>query len=210
MRTIRTAFLTGAVSVLVGGAFSMAAAGGQDTHTMALRLPGGAVEQIRYSGDVPPQIIVTPDATRLEFGWPVAYFDPAPFAAFDRISTEMDRQMSAMLRNANALAAESLSNPQALTEIEAGALPAGSEHYSIVSTSGGNVLCARSVEIASRGPGQKPKVVSKTYGNCGNSAASGTGVESASPADRPSDVRDIGYAPRNASAGAVREARAAY
>ncbi|MGH6876250.1 MAG: hypothetical protein ACREHV_02605 [Rhizomicrobium sp.] len=189
----------------------MAAASGQDTHTLTVQLPGGAVEQIRYGGNVPPQIDVTPDA--VPFGWAVAYFDPAPFVAFDRISAEMDRQMSVMLRNANELAAQSLSRPQGVTEIEAGAgaLPARSENYSVVSTVGGNVLCARSVEVTSRGgAGQKPKVASKTYGNCGNLAAGSPGEQSATPADHPSDIRDIKYEPRNIPTGVVREAGAAH
>jgi hypothetical protein len=202
MQTIKTALLAGATAVLLCGALNMAAAQSA-THVLTVRLPGGAVEQIRYSGNVPPEVVVAPDAAPFAFGWPAAFFDPAPFATLDRISVEMDRQMAAMLRNANALAAESWSNPRGATEIGSGPIPAGSESYSFISTGSGNGMCGRSVQITSNGNGQKPHVVSRSWGNCGSS---GPGVQSSvPPADQPSDVREINYVPPNHS-GAIREA----
>ncbi|HEY3779044.1 MAG TPA: hypothetical protein VGL35_13410 [Rhizomicrobium sp.] len=210
MRAIRNAIIAGAAAVLLCGAFSFAAAMGRKAHFITIRFPGGAVEQIRYTGDLPPEVVVAPDNAAFGPDWPLAFFDPAPFPTIDRISAEMDRQMAETIRSANALAAQSISNPQGLTEIGSGKLPAGSESYSFVSTGGGNVFCARSVEITSRADGQKPRVVSRTYGNCGNSGASvGSGARSGpSSADRPDSARVIDYAAPS-SGGLLREASAA-
>jgi hypothetical protein len=188
---------------MLSGAFSVAAAG-HDTHVMTVRLPGGAVERIRYSGDVPPQVVFTDDAMPFDVGWPVAFFGPdSPFAEMNRISAEIDRQMTATMRNADAFA----SNP-GLSEIEAGKLPPGTESYSVVSSVSGNGVCARSVQITSRGEGQKPQVLSRTYGDCANGDG-GTmpGVQHSVPADQPSDVQEIRYVPHS-SGDTVREASA--
>jgi hypothetical protein len=186
---------------MLSGALSVAAAA-QDTHVMTVRLPGGAVERIRYSGDVPPQVEVTAGAMPFDVAWPVAFFGPdSPFAEMNRISAEMDRRMTAMIRNADALAAD-----PGLTEIEAGKLPPGAESYSVVSSMSGNGVCTRSVQITSRGEGQKPQVLSRTYGDCGNGAGGAVpGVQRAVPADQPSDVQEIRYVPRTGGS-AVREA----
>ena len=45
----------------------MAAAQGA-THVLTVRLPGGAVEQIRYTGNVPPEVMVAPDAAAFGYG----------------------------------------------------------------------------------------------------------------------------------------------
>jgi hypothetical protein len=189
---------------MLSGALGVAAAR-QDTHVMTVRLPGGAVEQIRYSGDVPPQIAFAGSALPFDVGWPVAFFGPdSPFAEMNRISAEMDRQMAAMIGNADALAA----NP-GVTEIGAGQLPPGAESYSFVSSMSGNGVCARSVQITSRGKGQKPQVLSRTYGDCGSGSGGAVpGVQHSVPADQPSDVQDIRYVPRS-NGGMVREANAA-
>jgi len=200
MRTIRTAFLAGVGALMLSGALSAAAAD-QDIHVMTVRLPDGAVEQIRYSGDVPPQIVIANGATPFDIGWPVGFFGPdSPFAEMDHISAEIG-QMTAMIRNADALAA----NP-GVAEIDAGKLPPGAESYSFVSTMSGNGVCARSVQITSRGEGQKPQVLSRTYGDCGKGSGGAVpGVQHAVPADQPSDMQEIRYVPRT-DGGTVREA----
>ncbi|HEX4157197.1 MAG TPA: hypothetical protein VHY79_01870 [Rhizomicrobium sp.] len=205
MKSIQTALLAGVGALLLSGAISVATAAGHGAHVMTVRLPGGVVEHIRYSGDVPPQVEVSPWAGSFDVGWPVAFFGPSPFAEMDRISAAMDRQMATMLQNADAIAA----NP-GLVEIGAGKLPPGSESYSFVSTASGSGVCARSVQIMSRGGGQKPQIVSKTYGDCGNGHGGvSSGVGHAAPADQPSDVREIRYTPRAApDGGMIREASA--
>jgi hypothetical protein len=203
MQTIRTAIVAGVGALMLSGALSVAAAG-PGMHVMTVRLPGGAMEHIRYSGDVPPQIVVTPGGIPLDFGWPAAFFgSDSPFAEMNRISAEMNRQMAAMMRNAGAVAA----NP-GLSEIEAGNMPPGSESYSFVSTMSGNGVCGRSVEITSRGERQKPQVVSRTFGDCGNGHGVVTpGAQRSAPADQPSDMQEIHYVPRT-NGNVVREASA--
>ena len=74
MRTFRTALLAGIGASMLSGALSVAAAG-QDIPVMTVRMPGGAVEQIRDSGDVPPQVVVTRGAMPFDFGRPIAPHD---------------------------------------------------------------------------------------------------------------------------------------
>lgn len=202
MHTVRTVLLAGAAAVLLASACGAAVAKGPETHTMTVRLPGGGVEEIRYSGNVAPQVVVTPQYAPIGFGWPMAFFGPdSAFAQLDRISAAMDRQMGAMLQDAQALAAE----PGLVTQVGVGNLPAGSERYSFVSTTSGNGVCAKSVEITSRGDGQKPQVVSKSWGDCGK-GESGAGATSLAPTrSEPSGIREIRYAPRT-PAPAIREA----
>jgi hypothetical protein len=195
--------MAGAAAVALWGACGTAAAGNAQTHVMTIRLPGGAVEEIRSTGNVAPQVVVSPERTPTDFGWPVAYFGPnLAFAELDRISAAMNRQMDVMLQNAQTLAAE----PGLVTEIDAGKLPSGAQGYSFVSTMSDNGVCGKSVEINSRGDGQKPKVVSKSWGDCGSSH-NGAGVNgiAASPGDAPSNVREIRYE-RRAPAPKVQEA----
>jgi hypothetical protein len=47
-----------------------------------------------------------------------------------------------------------------------GKMPAGTMHYSFVSTSSGNGTCSRSVEMTSFGAGQQPKVIQTSSGDC--------------------------------------------
>lgn len=190
MHIIRTSLLSGAAALLLSGASVGALAKGPQTHVMTVRLPGGDVEEIRYSGDVRPQVTVSPGDAFADLGWPAAFFGPdSTFAQMDRISAAMDRQMGLMMRNAEALAAE----PALATGIDQVKLPPGMQSYSLVSSMSGNGICGRSVEITSRGDGQKPQVVSKTWGNCGR-AQNGAGANSpASPANQPSGIREIRY-----------------
>ncbi len=110
MRTLRTALLAGVAASAIG--FPGAAlAQSPQTHVMTVRLPGGGVEQIRYTGDVPPQVVVAESPAPIEAFAPMpSLFGPqSPFAALDRISAEMDRQAAAMFRQADALAAQARS-----------------------------------------------------------------------------------------------------
>ena len=198
MQPLRAILLVGATAALFSA--GIAAAKSPDTHVMTVRLPGGVIEEIRYSGDVPPRVNVEPQEMPMSFGWPAAFFGPdSSFAEFHRISAEMHQRMDSMLREARTLAQRG-----AVTEIDSGGLPPGSQGYSFVSTMRGDGVCAKSVEITSRGNGEKPQVVSRTWGNCGQDR--GTGVHSLAPAvAQPSDVRTIRYDSR-APAPKFREA----
>src|SRR4051812_40894357 len=106
MRVLRTALLAGVAAATIG--FSAAAtAQSPNTHVMTVRLPGGGTAEIRYSGDVAPQVVFS--EAPANFGGPVlmpSLFGPAsPFAMLDRVSAEMDRRAAAMFREADALAA---------------------------------------------------------------------------------------------------------
>jgi hypothetical protein len=48
-----------------------------------------------------------------------------------------------------------------------GALPAGTVSYRFVSTSTGNGVCRRSIQVTSLGADRQPKVVSSSSGDCG-------------------------------------------
>ena len=53
---VRTAVTAAAAALVFAGA---AAAQSGNTHTMTVQLPNGGVAQIRYAGDVAPQVIVS-------------------------------------------------------------------------------------------------------------------------------------------------------
>ena len=193
MHTLRTLVMAGAAAAVLCGACGTAAAENAQSHVMTIRLPGGTIEEIRYTGNVAPRVVVSPERMPVDFGWPAAFFGPdSAFAELDRISAAMNRQMDVMLHNAEALAGE----PGLVREIDAGNLPPGTQGYSFVSTMSGNGVCGKSIEITSRGDGRKPQVVSKSWGDC-EKGHNGGGVNSIAPSrGEPSDVREIRYEPR--------------
>ena len=179
MRFNRKAVLA-AVASLAVATTAVAATKAEPTHVMEVALPGGGVAHIRYSGDVAPRIVVGPAAA--DAFAPVAFapigaapigFDDvlAPFAMFDRIAAEMDAQAAAMWRQIDLMSRQAAAQP-GVTTVSAGALPAGTVSYSFVSTSSGNGVCSRSVQVTSLGEGKQPKVVSQTSGDCGPAAKS--------------------------------------
>ena len=87
-------------------------------------------------------------------------------ALFDRIAADMDRQMDAMFRQARMLETAAVGDAP-FDQAGFGALPAGTVSYRFVSTSTGNGVCSRSVQVTSLGAGQQPKVVSSSSGDCG-------------------------------------------
>jgi hypothetical protein len=138
----------------------------QANHILNIAMPDGTIEQIRYSGDAPPAVVFTPVR---QTAFPVAFGDPfamAPFADFDRIAAAMDRQMDAMLRQASAMAAQPAGPDGKIDQAAFAKLPAGTVHYSFVSSSSANGTCSRSVQVTSFGPNQQPKVVSQSSGDC--------------------------------------------
>jgi hypothetical protein len=143
MRTMRIAFLAGTAAIVLAGMAGMAKAQTSETHVLTVRLPDGRVGQIRYTGDVPPAVIVAPAAMAPSFV-PVS-----PFALLAQMSADMERQQVAMIRTMNALAT---------------ANGAGFGTIPVVSGPG---VCARSVQITFTGNGQAPRVVSRTVGDCG-------------------------------------------
>ena len=183
MRLKHASLLVGA-AVLGLGAFALPAAGKDPaTHEITLRLPGGGTETIRYTGDVAPKVTFVQAPFGVAWAAPTPFgFEPS-FAAFDRIGADMDREIDAFWRQAQTMARwspdSSLTAP-ALPQL----IPGGSA-YSFVSESFGNNICTRMTEITSSPDGGKPKVVSRTSGNCD---ANPTG---ALTAPNPSSARTI-------------------
>jgi len=192
MALTRTALLAGAAALAFAGLAGVAHAESARAHVLTLQLPGGGTEQIRYTGDVPPQIVLQPDTGALQIAMmPMAGGAWAsPFAAFDRIAAEMDQQAAAMLQQAQAMSRAALTNVDNLMMMppgmSPGALPAGTQGYTFVSTFSGNGVCTRSVTITSDGNGAKPKVVSQVSGNCG---VPSRGAESAVQREMPIPAR---------------------
>lgn len=141
MRLSRTVLLAGVAALGLAGIAGAADAQTSNTHVMMVQLPNGAIEQIRYSGDVPPQIVLVPAAA--PFG--------SPFAALEQMAALMNRQAEAMLQSARAMAMQ----PMPMTEAGFGHVQPGSG------------VCMRSVQVTYNGNGEQPLVVSRTAGDCG-------------------------------------------
>jgi hypothetical protein len=152
-------------ALLAAGGLALAAGAAEATtsrfKTMEVALPGGAVAQIEYQGDVAPRVRVAPVDPR------AIVYDP--FAELDRISAMMQAQHEAMLRQVAEL------QRQAATVAAKGApggivvtgnLPAGSSYsYTVVTSTGGNG-CTQRVEWRSDGSGGQPKMTQTSSGDC--------------------------------------------
>jgi hypothetical protein len=150
-------------------------------HIMKVGLPDGSVARIEYVGDVAPRVTVAPASGAV----PIALFnafDTAPFAAFDRIAASMDRDMDAMVHEIGALQPPLMPDAGKLDLAAFSKLPPGTVSYRFVSTSNGNDMCNRSVEVTSYGPDQKPKVVSSSSGDCTSTNRAPTPTRLDSPA----------------------------
>ncbi len=163
MRILRNILLLGAAIGVVGAVAY--AADAPKVHVLTIQLPGGGIEQIRYTGDVAPKVVFrqAPDALA---AWD-SQFGPDPFAMLQRVQAEMDREMAVMMQNRVALPAmPGILGPGGLQQVTAGALPPGGQSLSVVSTFAGGHHCTQSVEVTSQGPGQPPKVVRQSSGDC--------------------------------------------
>ncbi|WP_059140297.1 hypothetical protein [Sphingobium baderi] len=161
-KSLRTAALAGVAALAVAGT---ALAAGNDSRVMTVDLPDGSLARIEYKGDVAPRVVVEP-GTRF---MPVAFADPsmiAPFALFDRIAADMDRQSAAMLRQVQALQAGLRDHGGQLDFAKFGNLPAGTVSYRFVSIGDGSRVCSHSWRLTSQGPDQQPKLISASSGDC--------------------------------------------
>jgi hypothetical protein len=109
-------------------------------HVLNVRLPNGQVEQIRYTGDVAPTVVLAPDAAMAP-----AFGPGSPFAMMERMSAEMDRQAAALFHEIDAV------------PMNGGVIPAMS----------GLGVCMHSVQVTYTGDSWAPHVVSQTSGDCG-------------------------------------------
>ncbi len=187
MQSIRTTLLAGVAALAAAGFSGLAAAQTSNIHTMTVRLPDGGTAQIRYIGDVAPQIVVdrAPLPVAAFRTMPSLFGADSPFAELERISAEMDRRAALMMRQAELLSAQ----PNGAVEVASRNLPAGAQSYTFVSTMSGNGVCTQSVQITSRGNGA-PKVVRNSSGNCGNAGGNSAPADvriptTPAPAKRP-------------------------
>jgi len=189
MRLIHASLLVGA-AVLGLGAFALPAAGNdQPTHEMTIQLPDGGTETIRYTGDVAPKIHFVDAPFAIAWPAPVAFSFGPSFAAFDQIAADMDRQMNALWRQAQTMASWPTNGE--LSQAALQNLGPGGSAYTVVSESVGNNFCTRMTKITSSPNGGKPKVVSRTSGNCDASPAGAGTVPSHASAQTIADHRAI-------------------
>ncbi len=171
MQIVRNTLLVGAAGVALLGFVGMAQAKPPVVHELHISLPGGAVETIRYTGDVAPKVSVLPGSMAPGAFMPMstAFASDPLFAQMDRISAMMDRQASLLMRQAETLSAMQDANKP--FEATFSDLPAGSQAYSFVSTISGNNVCVRSVRVTYQG--SKRNVQSSSSGHCpaGSAAA---------------------------------------
>jgi hypothetical protein len=210
VRNVRTASLAGAAAVALAGLSGAAAARDFNAHLMTVQLPDGSVAEIRYTGDVPPQVMFNPAPAAWDAFVPVgSFFGPgSPFAMLDRIAAEMDREAASLMRRAEMLANAPAFGTTRPIEAALGNLPPGTQSYTVVSTWSGNGVCTQAVEITSPANGGQPRVVSRSSGNCGSSPGS-TGVigTPGTPAPvRGPDILETRAPAAQPYAGVVREA----
>jgi len=177
MRKNRTAVLAGVAALIAVGT---AVAATHNSHVMKIAMPDGSIAKIEYQGDVAPKVAVAPQPFGLaEMSLPVAVFDPfvlaslgsdqtswAPFAELDRMTAQIDRDMRAVIDQASAMQAQMAAPTGKLDMAAFGKMPAGTVHYSFVSTSTGKGSCGQSVQITSYGGNAEPKVVRTSSGDC--------------------------------------------
>ncbi len=148
--------LVGATAILAAAAATPARAWDSTTHVMTIKLPNGAVEHIRYTGDVPPTVMMAP----APFTMASPFFGPDPaFAALQRMSAALDAQAAVMLQQA--------ADMPRLTEAQFRNQPAGATGYSFVSTFSSNGTCTRTTQVTYRGDSLAPQTVSNVSGDCG-------------------------------------------
>lgn len=165
MTKIRKWLIAGGAAAALAGIAATADA--QAVHELAVTLPGGGVEHIRYTGDVKPLVVILPaDPLAAAFAQP--FWPMRAFARFDRMQAQMDRQMNTMLSEARAMQQAAQS---ATLNASFGNMPRGSVEYTQISTWNGHGLCTRTVRMMEPSSGGRLQTVSSTSGNCAGSAA---------------------------------------
>jgi hypothetical protein len=167
VRKLRNILLIGAAVLAAAGLAGASAGVPAKTHVLTVRLPNGSIKQIRYLGDQPPQISFDEEPTLLfspRFEW---FGADSPFAVLDRMSAEMDRETAAILNEAACFRDSALLPTDPLTPLNLGKLPPGARGFSVVSTLSGGHVCTRSFEYFASPDGGRPRIVTRTSGDCG-------------------------------------------
>lgn len=160
MTKSRTWLIAGAAALALAGTTAIANA--QAVHEIAVQLPGGGVEHIRYVGDAKPVVVMLP-ANPFAASFAQPFWPSQAFAEMNQIQAQMDRQMNAMLTQARAM--QSATQSGALNA-SFGNLPRGTVQYTQISTWTGNGMCTRTVRMTTPESGGKLQTVSSTSGDC--------------------------------------------
>lgn len=171
MRLIHASLLVGA-AVLSLGALALPAAGKDPAvHEITIKLPGGGTETIRYTGNVAPKVTFVQAPFGIAWPAPIAFGFAPSFVALDLVAADMERQMDSNWRQAQTM--PSWPADSGLSQAALDKLGPGTSSYTVVSESYGNNVCTRMTEVTTLPNGGKPKVVSRTSGNC-NAGPTGT------------------------------------
>jgi len=184
MPLIRTALLAGASALAVAGLAGLAQARTPQTHVLTIQLPGGGMEQVRYTGAIPPQVVLQPMPAPMPMAFAPMFRPDSPFAMLDRISAEMDQQAMAMMREVAAMQ-RGLPSPDQLIQPGLAAPPPGGAGYGFIADLSGRGVCTQSVSITVPAGGGAPHVVRHASGDCGHL---GRGVAPAAQPTAPARV----------------------
>lgn len=175
MKHMKTTILAGIAALALAGT-AYAGSRGPVVHTMRVKTPNGTVATIEYTGNVAPTVRFGTVPMRAAF-----FGTASPFAAFDRISLAMNREMNVLLRQANMLTVP-FAMPNALYDATLnGRAPMGHVHSMMARFSGSGV-CMRAMQITRTDNG-RPHVVTQTSGDC--NTAGHAGLTGAGPALAP-------------------------
>jgi len=170
MKIAKKALLGAATAFALTAFCGLAAAKDAAMHTMTVQSPDGGTVTIRYSGDVAPKVAFGSAPQVVGF----TGYD-SPFAMMQRISSEMDRQMAAMMSQANAMMAH-LPDTNPTIPANFWNMPMNMPGLSAIAAGGKGAFCMKSVEITSSGDGKSPHVTTHTAGDCaGDASAHATG-----------------------------------
>lgn len=158
----------------IAGATAVVAAELPKTHVLTVHLPGGGVEQIHYTGDKAPTVLIgQPEAAAPASLFDAAFGADSAFAQMDRLSAEMEARADAMMRQTAMMAAQPAQGGDVQMTALANA-PAGA-HYSYVSTTMVNgKSCTTSVSMTSAGEGKAPQMLRNVSGDCGTAVPRST------------------------------------
>jgi hypothetical protein len=172
MRKIHAVLLAGAVvgvSALAGlAAFAPSLIGlTPTTHEMTIEVPGGGTATVVYAGNFAPKVtfhnrfFASTWPVISQFNWTV----PA-FAALDPLAADMQAHFDTWVRPPVFLPLIA-DQPRSMTDSGS---PPFATAFSMISRSSGDAFCARSTQITKDTGNAKPKIVSRTFGNCGTSS----------------------------------------
>jgi hypothetical protein len=147
-----TKLLSGFAAVALAGSAAIASTL-PIVHHLRIRLPGGSVEQISYTGNTAPKIFILPVVFSTHMLTPTNFESQfsdlnRTFREIDQMKSVIDRQMAVAMGGREALP---LTGPFKLADPALGSIPVSAESYSFVSTLNGNGVCTREVQMTNLG-----------------------------------------------------------